>query len=346
MTVVVLAQTNLKPIPPPGYGGIERMIDCLCRGLSDHGTEVLLIANKDARTAAKQIDLPITIPTSRAGRVENILRLGTLLRRLNRQSSILHSFLDIPYWFPLHAFWKGRVVCTFSTPISPKHIRAFVALRRSNAVLCGVSDAHWRCMPYPELWRTVYNGIDTSLYTLPSGGSARRRGSLLYLGRISPMKGVDIAIDVAEKSGIPLVIAGNLSPGERGGIEYFEAVVRPRLGHHIQWVGEVTDQQKAALFETARALLFPTQCEEPFGLVMAEAMASGVPVIALRKGGVPEIVVDGKTGFVCDTTDQMVGAIEHLADISPSFCRRHVLEHFSERVMVQSYLRLYGDSSN
>jgi glycosyltransferase involved in cell wall biosynthesis len=241
----------------------------------------------------------------------------------------------------LHAFWKGKVICTFSTAIYTKHIRVFAAIRRRNVILCGISNNHWQGQPYPELWRTVYNGIDMSLYPGPSVEAAGKRKHLLYLGKISSIKGVHIAIDVAERSGTPIILAGNISP-EEGGPEYFESLVRPRLNQRVQWVGEVNDQQKVTLFEGARALLFPIQQEEPFGLVMTEAMASGVPVIALRRGSVPEVVVDGKTGFICDTTDQMVAAVERSGEISPAFCRWHVERHFSEDRMVQAYLSLYG----
>lgn len=345
MRVVVLADPTLLPIPPAGYGGIERMIDCLCRGLSGNAIEVLLVANKAARTAAKLIEMPITVPTSRLGRVRNVLKLGALLRTLNRDSNVLHSFLPIPHWFPLHRFWDGKVICTFSTPIRSRDIRAFGAVRQSDVTLCGISDAQWRGQPYPELWKTIYNGIDVGLYSLPSAESLRRRGNLLYLGRVSPMKGVHIAIDVAERCGIPLVIAGNVS-AEPGGPEYFESLVHPRLGRQVQWVGEVNDAQKAQLFETSRALLFPTQCDEPFGLVMAEALAGGVPVIALRRGGVPEVVVHGRTGFVCESFEQMVTAVERIGEILPSVCRQQAVKCFSEDAMVQAYLRLYGCSTN
>jgi glycosyltransferase involved in cell wall biosynthesis len=139
-----------------------------------------------------------------------------------------------------------------------------------------------------------------------------------------------------------LKIAGNVSQ-ETGGVAYFEQEIRPHLGSHIEWIGEITDAQKPHFLGNARALLFPIQWEEPFGIALAESFAAGTPVIATRRGATTEQIIQGKTGFVCDTVDDMVEATKHIDQLDRGACRQVCEERFSATAMTTRYLELYQD---
>jgi len=189
----------------------------------------------------------------------------------------------------------------------------------------------------------VPNGIDMSRYPDPgSGANGRYQGNrVLYLGRISPHKGTHIAIDAATAAGRPLTIAGSWTiPEER---QYFEARIRPRLGHddNVTWVGVVGFDRKVSLLAESACLLFPACWDEPFGLVLVEAMACGTPVVALAAGAVTELVVDGVTGIVCQSEADLSAAIGQAARLDPCRCRAHVEAHFTADRMAAAYEDLY-----
>jgi glycosyltransferase involved in cell wall biosynthesis len=232
---------------------------------------------------------------------------------------------------------KQPLVITFHNPISKRHIAFLLRVRKRKLSLCGVSRAHIKDVPEGP-WTTVYNAANANLY--PYSGTPRRPPYLLYSGRISPLKGTHIAIEVARKCGLELIIAGNVSK-EPGGPEYFRDRIAPELNHLIRWIGEVTDAEKAALYGGALALLVPIDWPEPFGLVMIESMLCGTPVIAFDCGSVPEIIEHGKTGYVVVTAEQMAAAVNSIDRISRAECARVARERYSAPVMVDEYLRIY-----
>jgi glycosyltransferase involved in cell wall biosynthesis len=182
---------------------------------------------------------------------------------------------------------------------------------------------------------TVHNGLEVDDFPFRSS----KDDFLLYLGRISPHKGVHLAIEAARAAGRRLVIAGSwTTPTER---EYFDSVVQPNLRARVEWAGEVPGADRVALLGSAAALIFPAQWHEPFGLVMIEAMACGTPVIALRHGAVDEIVANGETGFVCAEAAQLVSAINRIHEIDPRRCRARVERRFPAALMVSRYHSLY-----
>jgi glycosyltransferase involved in cell wall biosynthesis len=182
----------------------------------------------------------------------------------------------------------------------------------------------------------VYNTIDSDriMYRAQPGDY------LAFLGRLTANKGVHVAIQVAKAAGRPLRIAGNIS-NEPGGPEFFERQVRPQLGGDIEWVGEINDEQKPDFLGNACALLFPIQWEEPFGMVVAESMAAGTPVLAMRRGAMPEVIEHGRNGFLCDTVEEMVAAVHRIDELDRAACRRTCEERFSPRVIVDRYLDIY-----
>ena len=191
---------------------------------------------------------------------------------------------------------------------------------------------------------TIYHGIDIEAYAF----NPRPGKYLAYLGRISPEKGLDTAIRVARRTGLPLKIAARMplpytdDPNVRADWLYYEQQVLPLLGGvDVQFVGEVDDPRKSELLRNAKALLFPIQWPEPFGLVMPEALACGTPVVAFRQGSVPEVVEQGVTGFICDNEDEMVDAVGHLREIDRRRCRSEAERRFSPASMAEQYERVY-----
>jgi glycosyltransferase involved in cell wall biosynthesis len=184
---------------------------------------------------------------------------------------------------------------------------------------------------------TVYNGIRLSDYGVGNG----RREYLAFLGRFSPEKGPDKAIEYAKAVNVPLVMAGKIGEQDR---EFFESDVRPHIdGDFISYIGEVNLEEKNRLLGNALALLFLINWSEPFGLVMIESMACGTPVIALKKGAVPEVVIDGKTGIFGDCLPELIARFSEISDISASACRKHVENNFSAQAMCDSYLWHYRE---
>jgi glycosyltransferase involved in cell wall biosynthesis len=197
-----------------------------------------------------------------------------------------------------------------------------------------ISNAQRRHERMPSL-RTIHHGIDCRDFRVSNG----EREFLVFLGRIAPCKGVDVAIDIASRTGVPLKIAGQI---QRYFQDYWDAVVKPRIdGRLVEYVGEADLALKNDLLGRARALLFPIQWEEPFGLVMLEAMACGTPVIAFDRGSVREIIAHGSTGWVCRDLGEMIGVVRDLPAFSADACRTHVEERFSVERMAAAYEQLY-----
>jgi glycosyltransferase involved in cell wall biosynthesis len=186
-------------------------------------------------------------------------------------------------------------------------------------------------------WHVVYNGVPMSSYEFRSEVSPE--APLVFLGRIEPIKGTHLAIEVAQRSKIPLVIAGNIPSEHRG---YFDSQIAPHLdGCSISYVGPVNDVEKNKLLGGAKALLMPILWDEPFGIVMAEALACGTPVIGLKRGSIPEVVADGITGFICTDVNAMVTAVERIEKVDRSACRARAEAMFTEDTVVEGFMKIY-----
>jgi glycosyltransferase involved in cell wall biosynthesis len=326
-----------ESVPPQTYGGTERVVSYLTEELVRQGHEVTLFASGDSVTHARLI-----APCRRALRLDpqcvdpqapHFVMLEQVCRHA-AQFDVLHFHVDY-----LHYPFSRRL----TTPqVTTLHGRLDLAelppLYQEYREMPVVSISHAQRAPLPWLrWvATVYHGLPPEPYAFhPQPGS-----SLLFLGRIAPEKRPDSAIRVACRAGIPLRIAAKVDPVDR---QYFETVIRPLLAHPlIDFIGEVDEQQKVALLREALALLFPVNWPEPFGLVMIEALACGTPVIARRRGSVPEIVRDGQTGLLCETEDEMVEAVQRVAQLDRAACRRAFERRFTARHMAQHYARVYA----
>lgn len=319
------------PVPPLGYGGIERIADALCRGFSGLGWDVRLLAHPQSRTSGRlfpHLSPSLTYPS----RVRRKLQFQPLSLWAAHGVDVAINFGRSDYLWALGRFRSELPsVFIFQNPIQGNEAKIISNAGFKQFKLVSISNQQ-RAHVQDGDWITVYNAVNTEKLAFSAGTGAY----LAYLGRLNASKGVDIAIEVARASGRRLRIGGNI-PDEAGAQAFFETHVAPHLGDQIEWVGEVDDDQKVAFLGEAAALLLPLRWDEPFGIVMAEALACGTPVIAFRKGSVCEVVSHGQTGYICDDTVAMIAAVGKLDELDRSLCRKICVERFSESVMVDRY---------
>jgi len=228
---------------------------------------------------------------------------------------------------------------TYQRAITPRTVRWSDRLSRGTLWFTAISHTLMTDAADVGNWRVVYNGVRLELYDFqPYAGPD---APLVFLGRIEEIKGPHLAIEIARQAGRPLLIAGNI-PAEHQG--WFDRTVAPAIdGERVRYLGPVNDREKNALLGRAAALLMPVLWEEPFGIVMAEALACGTPVIGLARGAVAEVVDNGRTGFVCGSVDEMVAAVANLPTIDRAACRKTAELRFSDRVLVDSFEAIYRE---
>ena len=232
------------------------------------------------------------------------------------------------------AYPEVPVAYTLHDPIFPWYRELFDLFKSKNQHFISISENQRRDAPDLQYCSTVYNGVDPAKFAF--GDS--HEDYLIFAGRITPEKGVKEAIEVAKQTNRRLLIVGPVYERHQ---EYFNQYVKPHLNDKILYLGFMEQEQLIKYYQKAAALLVPIQWEEPFGLTMIEAMACGTPVVALRRGSVPEVIVDGKTGFICDHVQDMVNAVNNIEQISRKECRKHVEQHFAIRNMVNGYERAF-----
>lgn len=328
------------PVPPRGYGGIEWVVSLLVEELVARGHDVTLFATGDSRTSAELLWVNEEGPTALMHQTRpDAMHVGVAYRHIaeggyqGRPYDVVHD----------HTAWLGLAFA----PLLPAPVvhtvhgafveenRAFYWLFRTHAALVTISEYQQRdfALPYAGV---VPNAVDVANFPHRTA----KEDYFLCLGRIARDKAQGIAVRVARSAGVPLVLAGKVDPGNDA--LYFEEAVLPYVdGETVRFEGEVPDERKKELLAGARALLFPIQWPEPFGLVMIEAMAAGTPVIAMRNGAVPEVVTDGETGFVVEDEDEMRKAVDRVHEISPERCRLEAERRFSPAVMTDGYERIF-----
>jgi glycosyltransferase involved in cell wall biosynthesis len=324
------------PVPPTGYGGIEWIVSLLADGLADAGHDVTLFASGDSHTKAKLSAVFEHAPSADIGQAVPDLRhaLGCYVRADEFDVINDHSGMTAA---ALGGLVETPVLHTVHGPLGHPWGDLYAEIARVNPRLALISVSLNQRRPVPDLpWAAnVLNALELSLYPC----KPHRGEYLLFLGRMSPDKGAHRAIAVAIEAGLPLKLAGKCrEPMER---QYFEQYVEPHLGPRIEYLGEVTHGQKVELLQDARVTLFPIEWEEPFGLVMIESMACGTPVIATRRGAVPEVVEHGRSGIIVEEYTEMAAAIDAADALDPWACRAFVEEQFSRGRMVMDYVNVY-----
>lgn len=325
-----------ESVPPKTYGGTERVVHYLTESLVSFGHDVTLFAAADSNTSARlRPVVPESLRLSRTVRDPiacHMMELAKVDREVDK-FDIVHFHIDF-FQYPLCRHWRTPSLTTLHGRLDlPDLGPAFREFREAPVV--SISDNQRTPLPEASWVGTVYHGLPTDLYTF----QAAPQDYVVFLGRISPEKGPEAAIEIAKRAGIKLKIAAKVDSADR---EYFESRVRPLLEHPlIEWVGEVDERGKNQLLGGAQALLFPIDWPEPFGLVMIEAMACGTPVVAFRRGSVPEVMDDGVSGFVVDSIDEAVEVLSRLNSFDRLQCRQYFESRFTSDVMAKNYLAIY-----
>ena len=312
------------------------MVSYLTEGLVDDGHDVTLFATGDSTTRAR-----LSAVCPRALRLDKScidpyahhVRMLEWVQRDIDEFDVVHFHIDYMH-FPLS---RRQKVPSLTTLHGRLDIPDLVPIYREfpDMSLVSISDAQRAPLQWANWQATIYHGLPPDLYRV----NEQPRDYLAFLGRISPEKRVDRAIEIASRAGINLKISAKVDAVDR---EYFKEKIEPLLENPlIEFIGEIGDKEKADFLGHALALLFPIDWPEPFGLAMVEAMACGAPVIAFRKGSVPEIVEDGVTGFIVDSVTEAVDAVKRLDTISRRGCREEFERRFSASRMAADYLKVY-----
>jgi glycosyltransferase involved in cell wall biosynthesis len=336
MRIAVVAPPWFE-VPPRGYGGTERICFDLVEGLVDRGHAVTLVATGARHTRADYLQA-LPEPTTGLGEAEGPaqeVRYAAIVSELlrNQPFDLIH---DHSLAGPLS--WRERLAPTVVTIHGPTGGPLGDYFRRLGVPAIAVSDAQRSLAPDIPWIATVHNSIDVRSYPFRD----QKEDFVAFVGRISPEKGVHIAVDAAREAGVRLVLAGKRQEPDE--FRYFEEQIAPRLHPGVKWVGEISGERRKMLFARARGLLFPTSWDEPFGLVMVEAMACGTPVLALDRGAVREIVDHGRTGFICRNAAEIAAMIPRTNQIDPRDCRRRACELFDLTVMMDGYERVYREA--
>jgi glycosyltransferase involved in cell wall biosynthesis len=327
------------PVPPTLYGGIERIIDILINGLTQMGHEVTLFAHPESRVPCNLIKWKGLNSQKPSDTIRNTITLFSHIKKGNFE--IIHSFSRLAYLSPLLPSRLPKIMSYQREP-SIQQIKKAVQLSRKGT-LCFTGCSHYitdKIKPFAPA-RTVYNCVPIQKYQFRD--TISDDAPLVFLGRIEPIKGTHLAVEAAKKSKKKLIIAGNI-PKE--GITYYKEKIEPFLSDDIMYIGPVNDMQKNEILGNALAFLMPIQWNEPFGIVMAEAMACGTPVIGFPYGSVPEVVEEGINGFICDDLGDMVQKINLVNSLSRSRVRAIAEKRFSDTAIVADYLSLYNNCIN
>ena len=320
-------------IPPKGYGGIEYVVHCITEGLVERGHDVTLFASGDSVTKAKLISSFDIAPSERIGQAYPDLLHVMQAYQMADEFDIIHD----------HSGLIGPVIGSFvETPVlhtlhgpATQEAKEFYGRMKDQLYYNGISDYQREEFGNLNFVGTIYNGVDLGKYEYQE----KKDDYLFFLGRMNPEKGAHVAVEIAKRTGKKLLMVSKMTePHEKA---YFEKEVKPRLVPNVELMGEVDVPTKIEMFKKASCVLFPIQWPEPFGLVMTEAMACGTPVLAIRNGSVPEVIADGKTGFICNTVEEMIKAVDKIGQIRPIDCRRHVEENFSTDRQVERYEAAY-----
>ncbi len=329
-----------EAVPPKLYGGTERVVAHLTDALVELGHDVTLFASSDARTKARLVpvrDQAIRLDPAglKSDLAAHMILLAEVLKRAD-DFDVIHFHTDMVH-FPFFSRCADKTVTTLHGRLDLKDLPG-VYERWPEFGLVSISDDQRRPLPFANWKATVHHGTPADLYRF----QPKPDGYLAFLGRISPEKRPDRAIQIATKLGRPLKMAAKVDAQDK---VYWETVIRPLVDANslVEFVGEIGDHEKSAFLGGAECLLFPIDWPEPFGLVMIEAMACGTPVVAFRCGSTPEIIEDGETGFLVETLEQAVAAVDRAASLDREAIRARFELRFSATAMARRYLDVYAD---
>jgi glycosyltransferase involved in cell wall biosynthesis len=333
---VGLISSPWVPVPPPGYGGLEDVVDRLARGLVEAGHDVLLAAPGNSRCPVPQVEGMADVALDAPITGDTITEMVHVAKAYDAMSGVdvIHDhtiggplYRDRPAGIP--------VVTTNHGPFLPKPNFLFQRIQRDTCIVA-VSRHQASTADGVHISRVIYHGLDVDRVPVGAGGG----GYAAFLGRMTADKGPREAIELARLAGVPLKIAAKMR--EKAEVDYFKAEVEPLLSDEVEYIGELDPAGKYQLLGAAIALLNPIQWPEPFGLVMIESLACGTPVMATSFGSVPELIEDGRTGFVREEAKDLVTCLLDASDLDRSVCREVAETRFSTARMVADHVDLYA----
>lgn len=343
---IAILSTPWISVPPQGYGGIELVVANLTNELVKKGHDVTLFATGDSKTKAslkykyqsalgnnwsdKQNPYPFLNHLHAFFKLLKKERFDIIHNNAQYVPQYFFDLQDQPFIHTLHgAFYKS-----LRSPSGLVEDKRSVLNHFKHHPYVSISNQQREGMPELNYVKTVYNGIDPNRFKIGKGNG----GYLAWLGRITPNKGLDIAIRVAKQAKLPLKIAAFIDSADQ---EYFQKKIKPLLDKNTEFIGEISHEQKVKFLGGAIATLFPIRWHEPFGLVMIEAMACGSPVIALNMGSAPEVIEHGKTGFIVQTEEEMLSSLAKISTLDRNYCHQYATTKFSISKMADDYLKAY-----
>ncbi|MCC8395485.1 glycosyltransferase family 4 protein [Paraburkholderia sp. MMS20-SJTR3] len=327
-----------EAVPPYAYGATERVVSYLTEELVARGHDVTLFATADSTTTAR------LVPVCSRGLWRDAAVWDTLTHHMRQIGLVIRHAgqFDLIHFHgePLHFAWADQLPCRTLTTLHGRllpHDHGPLFHEFARVPLVSISASQRRPVPWANWLGTVHHGLPPREFDYqPAAGSY-----LLFLGRMMPEKRPDLAIEIARRSGVPLKMAAKIHPGER---DYFRERIAPLLRRStdcVDYLGEVGGAERRQLLANARALLLPIEWDEPFGMVMIEALACGTPVIAFRRGAVPELLEEGVSGLMVDNTDEAVEAVARVGRLERAACRAAFERRFTAARMTDDYLSLY-----
>lgn len=338
MRILLIMDPDI-PVPPPLYGGIERIVYLLAEEYTRLGHQVTVLSGPNTKVSCK------TVIFGSNGRAKpkfrrwwEIIQVWNYLIRNQQQVDVIHNFGRLVYFLPLLASSVKKVM-SYQREITKRNIRIVTKLPHKNLFFTANSNSCAATGNVAGLWKTVYNGVLLEQYTFQA--AVADDAPLIFLGRLETVKAPHLAIEIAKKTNHKLILAGNYSKSGSESI-YFRKRIAPFVdGKQIIYAGELDDEGKNHYLGQSKALIFPIQWEEPFGIVMIESFACGTPVIAFNRGAVPEVVEHGITGFICSNVDDMAESIAKVGELSRKRCRIQCENRFSSEKIAKDYLHLF-----
>ena len=337
---ILLSADPFLPVPPPLYGGIERIVHGLAQELRSRGHSIGLVAHA---ASTSEVESRYAWPTESSSGARNVMAHARTLRKAcdEFRPDVLHSFSRLVLLLPL---LRRRFAKLMSYQRDTGGWRNTV-----GAALGGRSFAFTACSDFIARkgraaggrWEAIHNFVDVDYYSF--GRAVAQDAPLVFLSRIERIKGAHTAIRIAKAAGAPLVIAGNRVDSAEGRA-YWESEIAPHVDSgNVRYVGAVDDKQKNELLGRARAMVVPIEWDEPFGIVFAESLACGTPVISCPRGALPEIVQEGRNGFLVRSVEEGARAVARIGSIDRGACREDARRRFSAQAAAQAYLALYDD---
>jgi glycosyltransferase involved in cell wall biosynthesis len=330
-----------ESVPPKLYGGTERVVHNLTETLVARGHEVTLFASGDSVTSANLVPVCKNALRLDADCIDPFVHHFTLMEMVEKQAKefdIIHSHIDYLY-FPIMRRSPNIYLTTLHGRLDIPELEPLFNVFR-EIPLVSISDSQRRPVPYSNWKGTVYHGLPVDMYNFNKKGG----DYLVFVGRVSPEKRVDRAIEIAKKAGIQIRIAAKVDKADK---DYFDSKIKKLLDHPlVDFIGEVGEKEKDELLGNALGLIYPIDWPEPFGLAMIESMACGTPVVAYSCGSVPEVIDEGKTGFVVNSQKEAVEAVKKLKSLDRNICRKVFEKRFSAERMTDDYLMIYESMIN